>query len=89
MFKVIGFIVMLAVFFIGYPAINRWYSGEATPKETVEEVRNRVGTALITDDKQNIEPKKSPEESPSPSSKSDDSRDSTSADNLLKKMMKE
>ncbi len=89
MFKLIGFIVVIGIFFIGYPAFNRWYSGDSTPKETLEDVRNRVGTALITDDKQNIESKKSSEKSPASSDNSDDKSDSTSADQMLKRMMKD
>lgn len=34
--------------FIGYPALNRWYAGEASPQETVNELRNSVGQTLMT-----------------------------------------
>jgi hypothetical protein len=89
MLKLIGFIVVMAVLFIGYPAFNSWYAGYSTPKETVEDVRNRVGTALITDGKQNVKSEKPAEASTASSAKDDDSRDPTSADQMLKKMMKE
>jgi len=89
MLKLIGFIVVIAVLFIGYPAFNSWYAGDSTPKETVEDVRNRVGTTLITDGKLNVKSEKSTEATPASSAKDDDSRDPTSADQMLKKMMKE
>lgn len=50
MFRLIGIITVVAVVAIGYPALERWYAGEATPKETVKEVRESVGQKLITDD---------------------------------------
>lgn len=50
MFKLIGIAVVVAVVVIGFPSLQRWYSGEATPQETVQEVRKSVGQKLITDD---------------------------------------
>ncbi len=49
MFKLIGFIVFVAVAFFGFSSFQKWYAGEATPKETVSEVRNKLGEALITE----------------------------------------
>lgn len=43
MFKLIGFIVVLAVLVIGYPYINDWYLGKSTPKETVVNIREQLG----------------------------------------------
>ena len=41
MFKLIGIIVFVVVLVVGFPSLMRWYSGDATPKETVEEIRGR------------------------------------------------
>jgi hypothetical protein len=56
MFKLIGIIVFGAVIFIGYPALNRWYAGEASPKETVNELRNSVGQSLMTNGQEKATP---------------------------------
>lgn len=50
MFKLIGIIVVVAVVIIGFPALQRWYTGEATPQETVKDVRESVGQKLLNDD---------------------------------------
>ncbi len=50
MFKLIGVIVFVSVMFIGYPSLKRWYSGEASPEETIHELRNNVGQKLMTEE---------------------------------------
>jgi len=50
MFKLIGIIVFVAVIVIGYPSLKRWYSGEASPEQTLQEMRNSVGPKLITNE---------------------------------------
>jgi hypothetical protein len=50
MFKLIGIVVFVAVFVIGYPSLKRWYSGEASPEQTLQEMRNSVGQKLITNE---------------------------------------
>lgn len=49
MFKLIGIVVVVAVLYLGFGAISKWYSGDATPQETVTEVRKRVGETLVGD----------------------------------------
>jgi hypothetical protein len=49
MFKLIGIVVFFAVLLVGYPALTRWYAGEATPKETVDEIRGKLSDKLVTD----------------------------------------
>lgn len=91
MFKLIGFVVVVVVVVIGYPALNRWYSGESSPQETVEDVRNRVGSALITDSKQNGLPQQQQTGQPAipPTGQSDNSREPMSANQMIKNMMKD
>jgi hypothetical protein len=55
MFKLIGIVVFVGVVFLGWPSFQKWYYGEATPQETVEQVRNKVGNALITNQLQGSE----------------------------------
>ena len=50
MFKLIGFAVVVAVIVIGFPSLKLWYSGDATPQQTVNDVRNSVGQKLKTED---------------------------------------
>ena len=50
MFKLIGVIVFVSVVVIGYPSLKRWYSGEASPQETIHELRNSVGQKLMTEE---------------------------------------
>ena len=50
MFKLIGFAVVVAVFVIGFPSLKLGYSGDATPQQTVNDVRNSVGQKLKTED---------------------------------------
>lgn len=89
MFKLIGFIVVVVVAVIGYPALSRWYAGESTPQETVEDVRNRVGSALITDGKQNAQPQQQQSGQPAPAAQNDNSRDPMNANQMIKNMMKD
>lgn len=89
MFKLIGAFVVMAVLFIGYPALTRWYSGDLTPKETVEEVRFRVGESLITEGKQDTQPQNIPEKSLNSPRRNEDTKDSLSSDDILKKLMKD
>ncbi len=90
MFKLIGFIVVLAVVVIGYPALNRWYAGESSPQETVEDVRNRVGSALITDGKNNSQSQQpTGQATPAPTVQNDNSREPMSANQMIKNMMKD
>ena len=42
MFKLIGMIVFVVVLVVGYPALSRWYAGDATPKEAVDEIRGKL-----------------------------------------------
>ena len=49
MFKLIGIIVFVVVLVVGFPSLMRWYSGDATPKETVEEIRGKLSDKLATD----------------------------------------
>lgn len=46
MFKLIGIVVVVAVFVLGFDAIRKWYVGDATPQETVSEVRKVVGEKI-------------------------------------------
>ncbi len=46
MFKLIGIVVVVAVFVLGFDAIRKWYVGDATPQETVSEVRKLVGEKI-------------------------------------------
>lgn len=46
MFRLIGILVVAFVLYVGWDAFQGWYAGEATPQETVEKVRSRVGDAI-------------------------------------------
>lgn len=46
MFKLIGVIVVLAIVFFGYSSLEKWYEGNATPQETVLNIRDQLGTAI-------------------------------------------
>lgn len=46
MFKLIGIVVVVAVFVLGFDAIRKWYVGDATPQETVSEIRKVVGEKI-------------------------------------------
>jgi hypothetical protein len=50
MFKLIGMVVFVSVVVIGYPSLQRWYSGEASPEQTLNEMRNSVGQKLIIEE---------------------------------------
>ena len=91
MFKLIGFIVVVAVVVIGYPALSRWYAGDSSPQETVEDVRNRVGSALITDGKPSGQSQQQQPSQPAPASGSqnDNSREPMNANQMIKNMMKD
>ena len=47
MFKLIGIAVVIGVLFVGYDALQKWYVGDATPGETVTEVRKKVGEKIL------------------------------------------
>lgn len=49
MFRIIGILVVIVVFYLGFDAIQRWYIGDATPAETVSEIRKKVGETIIED----------------------------------------
>jgi hypothetical protein len=49
MFNLIGLIVVIIVLIVGFPALRDWYSGDATPKETVNNIRGRLSESLATD----------------------------------------
>jgi hypothetical protein len=49
MFKLIGIIVFVVVLVVGYPALSLWYSGDATPKEAMDEIRGKLSDTLATD----------------------------------------
>jgi hypothetical protein len=49
MFNFIGLIVVIIVLIVGFPALLDWYSGDATPKETVNNIRGRLSESLATD----------------------------------------
>lgn len=89
MFKIIGFIVVAVVVVIGYPALSRWYSGESSPQETVEDVRNRVGAALITEGKQNAQPQQPAQVAPVSGEGNNNSREPINANQMIKDMMKD
>ena len=92
MFKLIGFIVVLVVVIVGFPSLSSWYTGQSSPKETVEDVRNRLGSALITDGKQNSDPnqqQKVSQPTTAPAVQKDNSREPVSANQMIKDMMKD
>ena len=49
MFKLIGIFVVSLVLFLGYDSLSRWYVGDASPKETVTEIRKKIGEILVGD----------------------------------------
>jgi len=93
MFKLIGLVVVIAVVFLGYPALSSWYSGESTPKEAVTDVRNLVGTALITDVKgtgNNAPDQQSKtHQSTPPVPQKENSQEPLNANQMIKNMMKD
>lgn len=46
MLRLIGLVVVVAIAVLGWPAFQRWYSGDATPKETIDAVRGKLGDAI-------------------------------------------
>lgn len=46
MLKVIGLVVVIAVIVLGLGPLQKWYTGDATPQETVNEIRQRVGESV-------------------------------------------
>jgi hypothetical protein len=54
MFKLIGIVIVVSVFVIGFESIRKWYTGDASPEETVTEIRDRVGKTISgnTEDRQ-------------------------------------
>ena len=83
MFKLIGIIVFVVVLVVGFPSLMRWYSGDATPKETVEEIRGKLSDTLATDKnghgKNAAEDKSSSDSTDSASGKSGKSNESSQA----------
>jgi hypothetical protein len=49
MFQIIGVLVVVVVVYLGYDALHKWYVGDATPEETVSEVRQKVGERILGD----------------------------------------
>lgn len=49
MFRIIGILVVVVVVYLGFEAIQRWYIGDATPEETVSEIRKKVGESIVGD----------------------------------------
>jgi hypothetical protein len=49
MFKLIGIIVVLIIFFVGYPYIQEWYEGKVSPKEAVTGIREELGSVIKPD----------------------------------------
>lgn len=82
MFKLIGIIVFGAVIFIGYPALNRWYAGEASPQETINDLRNSVGQTLMTNGQDKATP--STEKSAAPTAPPSNE---TEAEKALRKLL--
>lgn len=94
MFKLIGMIVAVAVLVIGYPALSRWFSGEATPKEAVQDVRNRLGSALLKDGNIDAPPQQQQAAQPAaapaaPAAPAENPREPMSANQMIKNMMKD
>ena len=46
MIKLIGYIVLIAVFVLGFPSLKRWYDGQSSPKEAVSEIRENMSQAI-------------------------------------------
>lgn len=90
MFKLIGIIVFVVVLVVGYPALSRWYSGDATPKETVNEIRGKLSDTLATDKnahgKDDINDKSQTEPNDNQSSKSGNSNNSSNAEQPAKEV---
>jgi hypothetical protein len=55
MFRLIGIIVVISVFVIGYSSLQQWYVGSATASETVVNIRDQIGAALKSSHKHNDE----------------------------------
>jgi len=85
MFKLIGLIVVVAVLVIGYPVLQRWYAGDTTPKEAVNEVRNKIGDAISTD--KGAAPGAA--DQAAGGAQADKGGQPTSANQLMKEMMKD
>lgn len=49
MVKLIGWVVLAAVLVVGWDAWVRWYDGEASAQQTVQEVRRRLGNLIAPD----------------------------------------
>jgi hypothetical protein len=47
MIKLIGWLVLAAVLVVGWDAWVKWYDGEASAKQTVQEVRQRLGELIM------------------------------------------
>jgi len=89
MFKLIGIAVVLGVLFIGYEALQKWYSGDATPQATVTEVRKKVGEKILGDEGEPSTrgasvPAQGPAQAPAPAK---DTNRSLDTDEMLRKMM--
>jgi hypothetical protein len=87
MFKIIGMAVFFGVLFIGYGAFQDWYTGDATPQETVTEVRKKVGEKILGEESVSSAPSKpsSPAgETPANASSPGKALDT---DEMLRKMM--
>jgi len=93
MFKLIGFVVVVVVVVIGYPALSRWYAGESSPQETVEDVRNRLGSALISESKQSSQQQQQQQQfdqpKPVPVVRDENSPEPINANQMIKNMMKD
>lgn len=46
MFRLIGFVVVIAVLFFGFSSLQKWYEGKSTPEETVNNIREELGGAI-------------------------------------------
>jgi len=79
MFKLIGIIVVVAVVVIGFPALQRWYTGDATPQETVKNVRDSVGQKVMTQEGDKSDKPSSPGKNAAPSNE-------TEAERVLREM---
>ena len=88
MFKFIGFVVVLVIAYVGFSSIQKWYAGDATPKETVNEVRNKLGEALTTE-KSNRPAVESPAVSAAPVQAPQQKNTELDANQMMKQMMEE
>lgn len=82
MFKIIGMVVFFGVLFIGYGALQDWYTGDATPQETVTEVRKKVGEKILGDGSVNTAPSKTN----SPAGETPANASDVDVDEMLRKM---